>query len=169
MALAMKMIDSIVQTVFGLFFKLINREYTEQTHQRVMQFVKFGIVGVSNTIVCYLIYAGTLILLQRADLFSEFDYLVAQAVAFILSVLWSFYWNNKFVFKVEEGKSRNMLLALLKTYISYSFSGLFLNFVLLIIFVRFMGMSEFVAPIVNLFIAVPINYIINKYWAFKTN
>ncbi|MCR4902230.1 MAG: GtrA family protein, partial [Butyrivibrio sp.] len=80
----------------------------------------------------------------------------------------SYYWNNKMVFTKEEGAERVWWKALIKTYISYSFTGLFLNSVLLILWVQVLGISEFIAPIINLLVSVPINFIINKFWAFKT-
>ena len=73
------------------------------------------------------------------------------------------------VFTVEEGQSRCLWKALLKTYVSYSFTGLFLNSVLLVLWVRYLGISEFVAPVINLMISVPINFIINKFWAFRSD
>ena len=57
--------------------------------------------------------------------------------------------------------------ALVKTFISYSFTGLFLSSVLLVLWVQVMHISEFVAPIINLLVTVPLNFIINKLWAFK--
>lgn len=133
----------------------------------IIQFIKFGIVGLSNTIISYVIYAGGLMLFKRFDILPEYNYLLAQIIAFLLSVLWSFYWNNKKVFVPEEGKERSLWKALLKTYISYSFTGLFLNSILLILWVDVLGISEFVAPVFNLLISVPLNFIINKFWAFK--
>ena len=133
----------------------------------IIQFIKFGIVGLSNTIISYVIYAGGLMLFKKFDILPEDNYLLAQSIAFLLSVLWSFYWNNKKVFLPEEGKERSIWKALLKTYISYSFTGLFLNSILLILWVDVLGISEFVAPVFNLLISVPLNFIINKFWAFK--
>ena len=100
-------------------------------------------------------------------LLSNIDYLAAQAAAFILSVIWSFYWNNKIVFVMHEREKRSIWLSLIKTFISYSFTGLFLNTVLIIFWVNVMHVSEFVAPIINLLISVPINFVINKFWAFR--
>jgi len=127
----------------------------------------FGIVGVSNTLISYILYVVSLLIFQKLNWFGKVDYLVAQMIAFILSVLWSFYWNNKMVFVKEEGQQRNLWKALIKTYISYSFTGLFLNSALLVLWVDVLHISEFVAPIVNLLISVPLNFIINKFWAFK--
>ena len=112
-----KMIDFIL-------CKLLRLKINETQWEALMQFVKFGIVGLSNTVISYVIYVGTLILFQKNNLIPSVDYLVAQVIAFILSVLWSFYWNNKFVFEKADNEERNIVHALIKTYISYAFTGL---------------------------------------------
>lgn len=131
-----------------------------------LQFIKFGIVGVSNTAIGYFIYAITLKLARLLGLFPSIDIYVAQFVMFVLSVAWSFYWNNKMVFKQQEGENRNILSALWKTYVSYAFTSLFLAEVLLLLEVNFLGINEYIAPIINLIITVPLNFIIQKFWAF---
>ena len=133
----------------------------------IKQFIKFGIVGFSNTIISYLIYVGGLSLLQRYSLFSQYDYMICSVIAFALSVLWSFFWNNRYTFQKKEGEERNLFSALLKTYVSYSFTGLFLSNVLLYIQVNNIGISKVIAPIINLIVTVPLNFVMNKYWAFK--
>ena len=161
---AEKAMSTILRFVFGVFGK----EYTDMFHESLMQFVKFGIVGVSNTVISYLLYTFTLIGLRAVGLFAGYDYLIATVISFVLSVLWSFYWNNKMVFVMEEGQSRNLWKALIKTYISYSFTGLFLNSVLMVLWVQVFHVSEFIAPIINLLVSVPVNFLINKFWAFKS-
>lgn len=161
-------IEKIAYAILNFLFNIFHKELSDETFQAFMQFVKFGIVGVSNTIVSYVLYAGSLIIFQKNHLIPKVDYLVAQVIAFVLSVLWSFYWNNKMVFVVEEGKQRSIWRALLKTYVSYSFTGLFLNSILLVLWVKLFHISEFLGPIINLVINVPINFLINKFWAFKT-
>ena len=93
--------------------------------------------------------------------------MIAQVIAFVLSVLWSFYWNRKYVFNSEDGEAVSWYKALIKTYISYAFTGLFLNTVLSVLWVQILGISKMIAPIVNLLISVPLNFIMNKFWAFK--
>ena len=163
-----QIIEGIAGCVFRAFFRIIHKEYTDEIHESLMQFVKFGIVGVSNTIISYVLYTVSLLAMRKLGILKGIDYITAQVIAFILSVLWSFYWNNKMVFVMEEGQSRNIWKALLKTYISYSFTGLFLNSILLILWVQVFHISEFIAPIINLLVSVPLNFIINKFWAFKT-
>ncbi len=168
MSVVWNIIEKIAEAVFRFCFRIIGKEYTKEIHEGLMQFVKFGIVGVSNTVLSYLLYSLSLIGMRNMGLFSGTDYIIAQIIAFVLSVLWSFYWNNKMVFKMEDGQERNIWKALIKTYISYSFTGLFLNSILLIIWVNVFHISEFIGPIINLLISVPLNFIINKFWAFKT-
>ncbi len=163
-----RLIETVTGAVFKLLFRLVGREYTDSVHKSLMQFVKFGIVGVSNTVISYLLYTVALLAMRKVDIFSGADYVIAQVIAFVLSVLWSFYWNNKMVFVMEDGQTRNLWKALIKTYVSYSFTGLFLNSVLIVLWVRVFHISEFIAPIINLLISVPVNFIINKFWAFKT-
>ena len=136
-----------------------------ERHGSLLQFIKFGIVGVSNTAIGYFLNVAVLFILKPYDL--SWDFYVANVVSFFLSVLWSFYWNNRYVFKVQEGEKRNAGKALLKTYLSYGFTGIILNNVLSHFWVDVLGISKFVAPLLNLFLSVPINFLMNKLWAFR--
>lgn len=133
----------------------------------LIQFIKFGIVGVSNTVIGYIIYALSLWILRYYGAFPSTDIFVAQFIMFVLSVLWSFYWNNKMVFTNKEGEKRNLFSALMKTYAAYGFTGLFLSEVLLMLWVNKLGINEYIAPIINLLVTVPLNFLMQKYWAFK--
>lgn len=162
-------IEKLVKIILTILLKLIGKELSDEFFESFMQFVKFGIVGVSNTVISYVLYVGSLVFFNSVGGIGRYNYLIAQVVAFVLSVLWSFYWNNKMVFVLEEGEKRSIWKSLIKTYISYSFTGLFLNSILLILWVDILRISEFIAPIINLLISVPLNFIINKLWAFKTH
>lgn len=159
----------IVYILLNMAFKILKRDLTNNIYENFMQFVKFGIVGLSNTIISYVIYIVSLLLFRQMEILIESGYLVAQVIAFVLSVLWSFYWNNKIVFNLQEGEDRSVFRALIRTFISYSFTGLFLNSILLIFWIKVLHISEFIAPIINLLVSVPLNFVINKFWAFKKN
>lgn len=173
----MEKIDRFIWLMTGWFFKLIRKDLKEEQKKSWIQFVKFCIVGVTNTLIAYLINVGVLAALKNTALSTQVtwggltfspDVVIGNTVAFILSVLWSFYWNNKYVFSLEEGHKRNLFLSLLKTYASYSVTGIFLTFVLSWLWVDVLGISKFIAPIINLFISVPVNFLLNKLWAFKS-
>lgn len=163
-----KMIYGFIEKIYMFFvellFKIIRKDLTDKTRQTFKEFLQFGLVGVSNTVVSYLLYVVTLVLVSKSGV--TFDYIIANVVSWVLSVLWSFYWNNKFVFKKEEGEYRNIWAALFKTYVSYGFTGLILNNVLSVIWVSVLHVSKMIAPIINLIINIPINFFLNKIWAF---
>ena len=159
-------LNKIIETIVDKILSITGNK-NENLRNSIVQFIKFGIVGVSNTLISYILYVAVLLLLKQANILQNVNYLVAQFVAFVLSVLWSFYWNNRMVFVLEENQTRNIWKALLKTYISYSFTGIFLNSALLVLWVQVFHISEFIAPIINLLVSVPLNFIINKFWAFK--
>ena len=160
----------IAQTAFfvlKLLYKIVGKKPADTETAAFLQFIKFGIVGVSNTVISYVLYTLSLLGFRQCGLLAGIDYFIAQVISFILSVLWSFYWNNKAVFVLQEGEQRSVWKALLKTYVSYSFTGLFLNSLLIWLWVDVVHISEFIAPLINLIISVPVNFIINKCWAFK--
>lgn len=160
-------IEKVVCFFLKLACKLCHKECTEGMQIAFVQFVKFGIVGISNTLISYSIYLIMLFFFQSFGLLENYDYLTAQLIGFALSVLWSFYWNNKVVFMQSSGSKRILWKTLLKTFAAYSFTGLFLNSVLLILWVQVLGVSEYVAPVFNLLFSVPLNFVINKFWAFR--
>lgn len=124
----------------------------------LIQFVKFGIVGLSNTLISYVVYL--------AGVWIGMHYLLASVLGFVISVLNSFYWNNKYVFR-QGDEERNLLLTLVKTFMAYAATGLVLANILLYIWVDILGISEYLGPIINLVITVPLNFVINKLWAFR--
>lgn len=122
--------------------------------ESVIQFIKFGLVGLSNTFIGLGLYY--LLLWLGAN------YLISNALSWVISVFNAFYWNNKFVFKTTN----SWLTALFRTYLSYGFSFLVSTF-LLYAFVEWCGVSKIVAPLVCLLVTIPLNFLLNKFWTFK--
>lgn len=139
----------------------------KETFAKITQFVKFGIVGFSNNVIFYLVNLAVLFLLKNQDL--SWDYMAGNIAGFLVSVLWSYYWNNKYVFKQGGNENRSALKTLLKTYMAYGFTGIVLNNALSYLWITVFGMSKYIAPLINLFLTVPINFILNKLWAFKSS
>lgn len=118
------------------------------------QFLKFGIVGISNTGIAFAVYYSLV--------FLGIHYLIANVAAWIVSVFNAFYWNSRYVFKTTAF----WLTALLKTYISYGISFL-LGTGLLYGFVEWGHISVLLAPIYTLMITIPANFLMNKWWTFR--
>lgn len=158
--------DGCIVKIVRLFLRMVHISDSEEKVEALVQFIKFGIVGVSNTVIGYLVNIVTIFALRNTDVF--WDYFAGNILAFIIGVSWSFYWNNRYVFKLKDGETRNFMAALFKTYMSYGFTGIILNNILSYIWIDMLGISKVVAPLINMIIGVPINFIINKLWAFRS-
>lgn len=156
---------ALLETIVRKVLKVVVKDSNDRLTETAVQFIKFGIVGVSNTVISYLINIMVLFLLQPYQLI--WDYVAGNIIAFILSVLWSFYWNNRMVFAVGEGEHGSIWRTLVKTYIAYGFTSILLNNILSWMWVSVIGISKFIAPLINLIISVPLNFIMNKLWTFK--
>lgn len=123
----------------------------------IIQFIKFGIVGASNTIISLVVY--------YILVYCGVNYIVANIIGFVVSVINAYYWNKKYVFKVDENIS--VWKTFTKVFVSYGASYL-ISLLILIVLVDVIGISEFIAPIIKLAITVPLNFLLNKLWAFKS-
>lgn len=159
------MMQNLIKTLCIKILRQFNTEISEQKAENLTQFIMFGIVGVSNTVISYLLNILILVLLRPLEL--SWDYMAGNTVAFVLSVLWSFYWNNRLVFVQGEGRQRNLWKALLKAYAAYGLTGILLNNILSWLWITVFHISKYVAPLINLIISVPLNFIINKLWTFN--
>ena len=143
------------------------------------QFIKFGLVGVSNTLISEAIYV--IIVLLRGS------YLFASFMGFVISVLNAYYWSNKYVFKESEDGEKRVWW---KVLLAYSW-GFIVNLCLLVLWIDILHVANYMGPIlkilesfgitsldaevlgnlvaegVNLILIIPMNFLINKYWAYK--
>ena len=126
--------------------------------ETIIQFIKFGFVGGINTVLSYVIYYVLCIILG-------FNYLLSQGIAWFITVFISYVLNNIMTF--SDGGSTNWSIKnLVKVYISYSVTGLFLATFLSWIWVDVLSIEKAFAPIINLFFTIPLNFLLNKYWAY---
>ncbi len=122
----------------------------------IRQVIRYGFVGFAGTLLSLAIYWP--IVWIRKDL-----YLLAYTICFVVSVSFTYWLNNKFVFsKKEKGHAK----PLMKAYISYGIAFL-VGSVLLYTLVHFFDVSETIAPVLILFVTVPINFLLNRFWTFK--
>ncbi len=151
--------------------------------KNVKQFLKFGLVGLSNTLISELVYA--IIVCMRGH------YLFASTAGFVLSIFNAYYWNNRYVFKEDESlEKRVWWKVLFKTFIAYLW-GFLLNLMLLMLWIDALHIADYMGPLtqllgrwkihfldadilgnlfaegINLILVLPMNYLVNKFWAFR--
>lgn len=121
----------------------------------MVQFFKFGMVGVANTAIglgSYYVF-----------LWLGLHYQIANICSWLISVYNAFYWNNKYVFK----NNAKLWHALIKTYISYG-ASLIAGMIMLWILVEKLYISELIAPLCTLLLTIPLNFFMNKFWTFRS-
>ena len=141
------------------FLNNLSDKFEGKLKSYVSQFIKFSLVGISNTVVSYTVYA----LLLTFGL----NYIIANVISYFAGVINSFYWNNKYVFRTDDGSERNAISSFVKLLTSSAFTGLMLNNILLYFWVGVLGISSFLGPLINLLVTYPLNYFLSKFWAFK--
>ena len=122
--------------------------------ETAIQFIKFCIIGASNAI----IHLGVYYLLLWFNVY----YLIANIIAFAISVLNSYFWNKKFTFK----ESTTTVFTFIRLYAAYGITTL-LGTGLLYLFVDVIGFSKYVSPLINICITTMINFLLNKYFVFR--
>jgi len=120
---------------------------------KYLPFIKFCLVGVTNVAISYTIYY---ILLTFG-----INYLIANAIAYIMGILNGYIWSSKYVFK--KNKSLNNMMKFFAVYIS----SLFINLGIMYICVDCYNMHKLIAPIFAIGVGTIYNYILNKIWTFK--
>jgi len=123
----------------------------------LLQFIKFGVVGVSNTLIALAVY--------YLCIFLGMHYIMANTLGFLISVINAYFWNSKFVFR--QNNKRNLVTSFGKVFMSYGFTFL-LGTLLLYLWVDVFEISDKIAPLINLCITTPLNFLLNKFWAMKT-
>ena len=163
-------LSKIILWCFNLLLKPLGKKLTPEQETSLLQFCKFAIIGVSNTFVSLGINFCILFMCGKFGWFlsnEEYQAHLGNTVAFYLSVIWSFYWNSKFVFKAgDEGEKRVWWKTLVRTYLAYSITGLGISNLISDLCIKSWGISKYIAVLINLVIAVPINFILNKFWAY---
>lgn len=134
--------------------RYVVRKKSLSSKDSLIQFFKFGLVGFSNTAVGFGIY--------YILFFCGVNYLLANVVSWLVSVFNAFYWNNKYVFQSGSGWWRTLF----RTYISYG-ASLLVSTLLMYALVECMQVSPVIAPVLCLLVTVPLNFLLNKFWAFR--
>lgn len=119
-----------------------------------IQFIKFGIVGLGNTFITFIVY----FILVKLNVY----YVTANIIGYMAGVINSFFWNSSWVFKKPQ---RN--LSLLIKFVIVNLITLAITSFILYIGVDRLNISKYVAQIISTLIGIMFNYTLNKLWTFK--
>ena len=123
----------------------------------ILQFVKFGIVGIANT----LLTALTIWLLLKVFHYSDY---LANIIGYIVGLTNSFVWNRRWTFKHTE----NFKVTILKFIVIFAISYLF-QLGNLYVLLHFTSIDSYVCQLLSIVVYTSINFLLNKYYTFKDN
>lgn len=121
----------------------------------IFRFIKFGLVGVLNTLINWILF----ILLNSIGVY----YIISNIIAYIISTLNSYLWNSKWVFKYSGDNIKETSFK----FIVLNIIGLTLNTIILYLLVDIVGLNKLIALVITTGIVMILNYFINKLWVFK--
>ena len=121
----------------------------------LIRFIKFGMVGVLNTLVNWIIF----FILNALGMY----YILANIIAYILGTVNSYLWNTLWVFKYKDKASTETTIK----FIILNLIGLGLNTGILYVLVDLCNLNKFIGLVITTGIVMIINYVVNKLWVFS--
>ena len=121
----------------------------------INKFIKFGLVGVLNTLINWIIFA----VLNFVGVY----YIVANVIAYAIATANSYIWNSKWVFKYNGKDKKETTIK----FVILNLIGLALNTAILYFLVDILLFNELIGLVITTVIVMVINYIVNKIWVFK--
>ncbi len=129
----------------------------------ILQFSKFGIIGISNTAIDLVVYSA----LTRGISFFGEHYLVAAFISFVVSGINGYYWSRKWTFKHHSGRvHKTTTRQIVKFYIA-SAIALVLNQGFLYLFIEYAEILSEVAKVLSGMSAGIVNFLLQKLWTFS--
>src|ERR1039457_2053268 len=123
----------------------------------LVQFVKYGIVGVSNTLLTFAVYT---LLLKGFGVW----YLAASAIGFVVGAVNGFLLNRRWTFREHVGDA----LTPVRWGVVQTF-GLGLNLGLLYVFVHDADLDKLLAQAFATIIVTVITFSVNRAWTFRVH
>lgn len=131
----------------------------DKRRQQLGEVIRFGIVGITATLLQYLIYRLLLRLAIHWDVEAGTHTLstVAMTIGYVVSFIYNFIASTRFTFRVKANARRGAGF-LFSHVVNYSLQMLTLNLFLLL------GISKQWAPIPMFCVCVPVNFLLVRFF-----
>lgn len=122
----------------------------------IKKFIKFTIVGFSNTVITFFVFSITF-------KFLNIHYLIASSLGYTTGLINSYFGNLRWTFKTNHSNK------IFINFILVNIIALFINLLVMYILVEKMAINEFIAQIVAICIALVVNFVGNNFLTFRRN
>ena len=141
-----------VEVFISKILNLLHIKVSERIEKLLCQIFKFVIVGATATMIDWIIYY----ILYK---FITINPLIANIISFSISTLYNYYASVKWVFDVNENKSKK---AMFFEFILFSLIGLLVTEILLWLFIIKISLNKMLSKIISTIIVMIFNFITRK-------
>jgi putative flippase GtrA len=117
-------------------------------------FIKYGVIGVVNTLFSY-----TIIFLL---VYINFSAELSNFIGYFLGIFLSYYLNKKYNFKSKNSYKKEMPKFLTSMFIAY-----LLNLIALVLCYRYIGINVYISQLIAGVVYTLAGYVISKVWVFN--
>ena len=142
---------------------------SEKKGQGILQFIKFGLVGISNTAVDWLVF----FILVNTVLLNFESEPIAKAIAFVVAVINSFIWNTIWTFRQEyresvkrENRAKKNSIIFVR-FVAVSLIGWGVNYLAFEYTRVDLSQSQIISLVAASAAATLWNFFANKFWTYK--
>ena len=125
-------------------------------YKKYEEIINYLIVGGMTTLVSIVVYA----LFVKCF---HVNYMLANVISWIISVLFAYITNRIFVFK---SKSENIVLEIYQ-FFKYRIFSFLIEILLMYIFVELINIDDMISKVIVQVIVIVLNYIFSKLFVFK--
>jgi len=126
-----------------------------RNHKSIIQFIKFGVVGIANTLITALIIWFLLRILNWSDY-------VSNLAGYVIGLINSFFWNRKWTFNSNS----NVRVTVFKFIVTFVISYL-IQLGNLYLLLNFTSFDSYICQLLSIIIYTCVNFVLNKYYTFK--
>lgn len=142
------------------FWNMLENTFPILSRTAVKQFLRFGIVGVSNTALDFGVYLA----LTRPFAFWEAHKVAATVIAFSMAATWSYVWNKYWTFADRSRVTAEQFAS----FFLVSIGGLLINAGTLWLAIQVLFIYDLFGKAAAVVLTLIWNFFVNKYWTFRS-
>ena len=131
-----------------------------EIYKKYEEKINYLIFGVLTTFVNLIVYA------LCTKLFS-INYMISNIIAWILSVLFAYITNKKYVFKSKCDSNKKVVYEIFQFFKYRVLSFIICDMLLLCLFVELLNMNDMIAKVIIQVVVIVLNYLFSKLFVFK--
>ena len=136
---------------------ILRKLFNDTNTKQIRELIRYGLVGMSTTLINLLTYHGLLFLL---------DYRIANLIALIASKIYGYFANKKIVFHSRTDSFRSFILEVSRFIFARGITAL-IDYFGLIIAVEVLHFDKILSKYIIQIIVIFLNYILGKFLVFR--